>query len=351
MRIGAAFWLAILLGAAPWVGAQEAPPSEPAADEADTAEPAPAAPWSLSRTVDDSHLRVSREVVSLGHRLDRLFGGRDYELGAHDSRLRVMLLNEISEDGVAVDPKVRLRLALPNTERRFNLIFESEDEDDVRRPGEAPGPVVFADGVAQRNSSYIAGVQYVLDLADYWNFDTSAGARLRASPELFVQARLGRSFFVNLWELRITEAVFWRRTEGVGSTTEFLGQRPLPGGPWFFRSSTMATWLHDDQQWYYSQDFSLSYEFGPLNAVQGRLGVRAESQPNTHVTESFVNVGWRRSIYKDWLFGEIRPELRFEREQNFSAEPLLFLIVEAFFGDYDWPAAQPDIGRDRAEGH
>jgi len=346
MKITASCLLVLLLGAVSSAWADEALMPEPAAENVE--QPAEdglldSSTKFIATSVDDGHLRVSREVVDLGHRLDRLFGGREYDPDAAGSRLRLTLVNQIEEDGVSVEPKIRLRLALPNTERRFNLIFESEDEEDALRPGESPRPVVYSGTSSETRTSYVAGVQYIRALADYWNFDTSAGARLRAHPELFVQARLGRSFFVDLWELRLSEAAFWRRTDGLGSTTEFLAQRPLPGGPWFLRSVTLATWLHDDQQWFYSQDFSLSYEFTPLSAIQARLGVRAESQPNTQVTEYFVNIGWRRNVYKDWLFAELRPELFFDRDDDFDPDPRLFLIVEAFFGDYDWPAAQPNM--------
>lgn len=307
------------------------------------AAPADGAPADWRGSMDASHADLSREVISLGRRLDRLFGGPEYEREVRGSVARVSLTTLFEEDDIELQPSVRFKFALPRTEKRLSLILESEDESGFPLPGQRR-PIQYNPNAKER---YIAGLQYVRNLAELWNFDADAGVRLRWPPEAFTRARVARSVFMDLWEFRVSQAAFWKSGDGVGATTEFLAQRPLPG-PRFFRSETEATWLHDEAAWFYGQDFSVSHEFTPLHAIQARLGVRGESQPTTRVTKYFVNVGWRRNVYRDWLFLEIRPELLFEREDDFRAQPRLFVVLEAFFGDVEWPALGPDAAALRA---
>jgi hypothetical protein len=288
----------------------------------------------LRTSLDKTHDLLSRRVVDLGLRLDRLFGGDSFEPDPR-SHIRVSFTTLIEDDGVELEPRLRVRLALPNTERRLSLILESEDDRRFdRATGYEPAPPTLL----RPEEGFTAGLRYLQRFANRFDLDADAGIRLRIPPDPFVRARIGRSFFVDVWELRLSEEAYWRYERGAGALSRFIAQRAL-AGPRFFRSATEVEWVNRDQRFHYAHDFILSHEFTPLNAVQTRIGARGESDPN-QLTEWFVNIGWRRNIYKDWLFAEVRPELLFERERDFQAEPRLFLTLEAYFGVIERPETE-----------
>lgn len=284
----------------------------------------------LDRTHDD----WSSTVTDLGVRLDRLFGGEEF-IPDHSSYIRTRTTLLLREQDSELDFHLRAKLALPNTERRLSLVLESEDDPRFdRATGQEPAaPILLR---SPNSGGFSAGVRYLQELTDAVNFDADAGIRLRsARPDPFVRTRLERSIFLGLWEVRPSEELYWRYHKGHGARTLLLVQRPLPG-PRFFRSVSEFDWVYRKRRAYSAQDLVFSHEFNPLHAVQAQIGARGESDP-TRLVNWFVNIGWRRNIYKNWLFVELRPELLFEREQRFQAEPRLFLTLEAYFGETPWP--------------
>lgn len=284
--------------------------------------------------LDRTHRTWSRQVADMGVRLDRLFGGEEF-IPDYSSYIRTRSTLLLRENDPDLEFRARARVALPNTERRLSLVLESEDDSRFdRATGQEPAaPSLLR---SPNSSGFTAGLRYLKELSDAVNFDVDAGIRLRSGlPDPFVRARIERSAFFGVWEVRPSEELYWREHKGMGARTLLLAQRPLPG-PRFFRSISEFDWVYRERRAYSAQDLVFSHEFNPLHAIQAQIGARGESDP-TRLVNWFVNIGWRRNIYKNWLFVELRPELLFEREQDFQAEPRLFLTLEAYFGDTPWP--------------
>lgn len=185
-----------------------------------------------------------------------------------------------------------------------------------------------------------AGLKYVADLAEEWNFDLDGGIRLDTPLEPFVSAEVARSWFFGRGEVRVSQDLYWYREDGAGASTRLIYQTPLPG-PRFFRSESEVIWYHDERYFAYREDVGLSHEFSPLHAVRFGLGIRGVSEPRNQVNAYFTNVRWRKNVYEDWLFLELRPELLFERGDDFEPEPRVFVTLEMYFGDIRWPGVLP----------
>lgn len=292
------------------------------------------APFEDDNILDKTHAVWSQRVTDLGVRLDRLFGGEEF-LPDHSSYIRARTTALLREEDPELELRLKARLALPNTERRLSLVLESEDDSQFDR---AAGTVPSAPPILRspNTSGFTAGLRYLKELSDVVDLDADIGVRLRSGlPDPYVRTRIERSMFIGLWEVRPSEELYWHYHKGRGARTLLLAQRPLPG-PRFFRSISEFDWVYRERRAYSAQDLIISHEFNPLHAVQAQIGARGESDP-TRLVNWFVNIGWRRNIYKNWLFVELRPELFFEREQDFQAEPRLFLTLETYFGDTPWP--------------
>ncbi len=287
--------------------------------------------------IDRTHQAWSRRVTALGVMLDRLFGGEDF-IPDHSSYIRTRSTLLLREQGSDLEFRLRARVTLPNTERRLSLILESEDDhrfDRAAGPEPAPPALLRSSG----DSGFTAGLRYLKDLSDAVNLDVDAGVRLRrALPDPFVRVRLGRSFYPGAWEVRPSEELYWREHRGAGARTVLLVQRPLPG-PRFFRAVSEYDWVYRERRAYLAHDFIVTHQFDPLHAVQANIGLRGETD-TTRLESWFVNIGWRRNVYKSWLFVELRPEVLFERERDFQGEPRLFFTLEAYFGDMPWPKTE-----------
>ena len=283
---------------------------------------------SLASMVDEQHSDLSETVVNLGQRVDRFFGGEHYDREQKTSELRLSMRTLFSEDGVEFDPKIRFRLALPNTEQRLSVVLESARNDLFGDSRSEVPPGVARDG----DDDVFAGLRYIQRFAEVWNVDADAGVKVKVPPDPYVRVRGGRSWGGELGEARLSQSIFWENSDGAGATTELLLQRDLEG-PKFLQAVTEATWLDRYQRFFYGQTVILTHTFSEDHAVQFRVGVHGESEPASRLTRYYVNLPWRRNIYRNWLFLEIRPELLFDEENDFDAQPRLFLELEGYFGD------------------
>lgn len=319
--------LGSLLAAPPVLAEDDELPLSPL-DELDTEEQEG---QTLVGMMDEGHADLTEQVVEIGRRLDRFFGGEQYQRSNRTSELRLGLQTLLSEDGVEFNTNVRFRLALPNTERRLSLILESARDDLFgEERAERPPGAIRREGEERRG--YFAGLRYAEKLAKDWGVDADAGIRVRLPLEPYVRLRGGRSWFLGSWETRLSQSVFWEQRDGPGATTEMLVQSALTG-PRFLQSVSRATWLDDEQRFFYSQLFIFSHAFSERHIIQLRLGANAESEPDHRITRYYVNLPWRRNIYRSWLFLELRPELLFERESDFEVQPRLMLELEGYFGE------------------
>jgi hypothetical protein len=285
----------------------------------------------IGERLDDVHDVWSERVRDLSIRIDRFFGGEEFEPDP-TSYIRVRTIGLLQEGKSEAEVRVRARLALPNTERRLSLVLDSDDDARFDRgSGHDPSPPGLLRS-PREDTGFTAGLRYLREISNSANFDTDVGIRLRSGiPDPYVRARIAKSFFPGAWELRPLEEAYWRYHKGQGVRSQILLQRALPGSQ-FFRSLSEVDWVYRERRTYAAQDFVFTRELDPLQAVQAQIGVRGESDP-MRMVNWFVNIGWRRNIYKDWLFLELRPELLFDREEDFRAEPRLFLTLETYFGD------------------
>lgn len=283
--------------------------------------------------VDDTQASVSREVVALGHWLDNLFGTEEYRRTGRESQLRLGFESLVESGEVDTQPRVRLHLALPRTQKRLSVVIESADDTgeggdvDAQRRSELVS-------TTRQEPEYSAGLRYFRQLAHDWDLTTDAGVRLRMPSRVFVRSRAGRSWFYGVWQLRLSPSVEWDSHDDLRGSLEMLWQRPLPADH-FFRSQTQATWVRPEHGWFYSQDLYVSRRFSDTNALLYQVGVRGRSHPNDHVTSYFLDVRWRKAVYRKWLFAELRPEILWDEEHDFSPRNRLFVTVEALFGDLD----------------
>ena len=284
--------------------------------------------------VDDTQQSMSREVVELGHWLDNLFGTEEYRRTGRESQLRIGFESLLESGNVDVQPKVRLHLALPRTQKRLSLVIESTDDTTQGGDVDAQRRAELVTTNTHKEQEYSAGLRYFKELAHDWDLTTDAGVRLRFPSRVFARSRARHSWFYQEWEMRLSPSVEWNSHDDLRSSLNMLWQRPLPASH-FFRSETEVTWVRPEHGFFYSQDFYISREFSATNALLYQVGVRGQSNPNDHVTQYFIDLRWRKAVHKKWLFVELRPELLWDEEQHFSPRNRLFITVEALFGDLD----------------
>jgi len=224
------------------------------------------------------------------------------------------------ELGDPVDYKfgISVRLVFPNTNKRLNLLLESEEEDKRES-----SPLESVE-----NNQYSAALRFILKESEKWRADIDTGIRWGVPPDPFSRLRARRFFSFLNWNNRATQSLFYYTSRGWGERTELQLNRPVDHDK-LVRFNTSAEYLLNDDY------FSLRYSLGLYQELSKKaaLGYIWSASGDTEDRATFhsysASVRYRRLIYKDWVFAEVSPSLVWKREDGYDATPVIMFRLES----------------------
>jgi hypothetical protein len=267
---------------------------------------------------------------------DGLFGGEPDVENARAVSGRVEL-STIYSEAEGTDPRARLRLKydLPNLDRRVNLFLGRDDRDDVvqgREKGVAIRSSVFG---VETEDRWLAGLGYSPPGRWAERVDFRVGGRLSSSPEVFLQGRLRRNFFVGdrtVWRLR--EVAFYENRDGFGSTTsvdfDYVLRRRL-----LFRWGTVGTFSEVTEGLDWRSATVLYQNLGSRSAIAWELFVRGSTDGEVMFREYGARTVYRQPLNREWLYGEVITGYswpRYFRDEPRDGSALIGVGLELLFG-------------------
>lgn len=311
--------LALLLLGSPVAGlAQSDPP------EVDPEEPPPPSLAAL----EEAHEAISQGVEAISLRLDRFFAGDRIYQEATGTYARFGTYVRIGESGDStVGADLRVKLDLPNTENRFEVLLEGEPEDE---------PVTFDDvrdnplRIAQ-DTTYSTAVRRNITQTETWDISTDAGVKFRSPLDPFARLRIRRSFLTGDWVLRATQTLFWFDSEGTGAGTRLEVERPLIK-PFFFRSTSEGIWYRRRDGFDLRQSLQVFHVVSPRRGLIYEASVFGDDDPHVRAESYLLDVRYRQLIHRDWLFLEVSPQVIYERERDFDPHHVVTVTFEIAFG-------------------
>lgn len=291
-----------------------------AAEEAATSPPH----IDLLEPLDSSRDTVSQQVTNFANWLDNFFGDERIFVESQSSHLKLNLL-QINEEGFEprFEANLQGKLTLPNTQKRLNILFESDQGENA-----SPGDTIVE---AVENQQQSLGLRYVQFASNWFRAHTDIGVRFRSGLDTFVRFRLRGLFSLGNWNLRATETLFWRDSTGPGASTQLDFERRI-GNNYLFRATSKANWFNKTRQFDMGQDFFLIHAINKYRAVIYRAGLSAVSEPKVQATGYILSVRLRQKIHREWLFFEINPKVLYPQEEDFQARHSLTFKLEVVFG-------------------
>lgn len=282
--------------------------------------------------LDVAQSYLSRNIESLSRSIDAFFGDdRIYEEES-GTYLQFRGSTIYREDGaVDFDSQFRGRIDLPNLEKKLALIIESDADSTIAQNNIAAGQPKVLDSLDERQAS--ASLQYIVKELKDWNVRLLPGIRLTWPPDTLLKLRLrNQQKLDENWLSRFTLTPGWFSDHG----WEVRGLMDLErqvGPDALFRASSEAIWLADERHNFdLAQVFTFAHPLSRRDLMAYTIGLTAVTYPSLVATSYFGNVRYRRNIHRHWLFLEIRPQVAFEREDDFRLEPSMALTLEILFG-------------------
>jgi hypothetical protein len=267
---------------------------------------------------------------------DGLFGGTPDVRNARATSGRIEL-SGLHTEFHGFDERVRLRLNydLPNMERRVRLMLGRDDPEVIktdRQEGFAIRSSVF--GLEDRDE-WLAGLGYRPPGRYLERVDFGIGARVKSSPELFVQGRYRRNFFLgpnDIWRFR--ETVFWENRDGFGSTSSLDWDRVLRRDL-LVRWGNVGTISEATEGLEWRSALVLYHNLRDWRAIAGESFWRGATDADVKLREFGVRGIYRHPLQAPHLFGDVIVGYTWPRElprQKREGSLMVGIGFELLFG-------------------
>jgi hypothetical protein len=232
--------------------------------------------------------------------------------------------------------RFRARMHLPILSERFNAFIGKVDPDEFVTDLPIDFDTLPRQFGRRNDDAVLLGLGYSQPGLGRGHFDLSVGTELTWPMDAYAKGtyRLVLPFFERN-VIRLRETIFWQDSEGMGATTRFdlerlLGERFL--GRW--TGSATLTQKTEGVLWFSS--VTLFQNLGNGRALAYQAGLSGESDHAVDISDYGLTVIYRRSVYRDWLFLELRSSVTWPRETLLERrEPNLGagLGLEMLFGE------------------
>jgi len=289
--------------------------------------------------IDTVHKRVSEGFTDLAGDMDGLFGGVNETMPDNLSWARIRLgVTRFESEDPEVRGNIKLKLVLPRSEERLQLLLSTEDVDNLDAGQDRGG--LFS-GTGDDNVSLALRFLQSVHSRSAYRFDLGARvrddraqtfARINASYRFDPSTRTGNrdTFLVNnLW---------YFSKSGYENRLKFLLRRPLKFDQVdFLQSASEWIWKEDERGARYIQKFDVVRLLNDTTAVafetQGDLSSSPEPGKKRLQAIEF-KLRFRQQVWRPWFFYEVLPRILWEAERDYSARFGLQLRAEIFLGSF-----------------
>lgn len=279
--------------------------------------------------LDWSQKLVSNYIESLNDGVDSFFMGAFFddetiedESSGSNGRL-FFTTRRVKDEGVDYQAGLNLKIVLPKTRDRLKLLVETDENED----GSAETNVL---GTTD-NVTYSTAIRVEIRDGRRWKTSLDNGVRWSGEPVYFSRIRARRTDYFDDWRTRILQSIYWRTDIEWGAKLDINALRPLD----FTRHFSMgfkADYILSDDMADLEASASIFDELSHRSAMLYQVAAFGDTERLTKVNDVVLSVGYRRKIYKSFIFAEITPEIGFPRELDYKATPALNFTLEMILG-------------------
>jgi hypothetical protein len=273
---------------------------------------------SFSRTMDETHSRLERNILEQTVRFDNFFGsvsGDNLRQQGYEIRWRNNLRIDHGSD-LTYGTGLRASFTLSRISERLRLVIAREGETDNTRQSlpQDPGNPGF-DRTTPTTHFTNTELRYnVIDGPDM-NLFLGAGVRVKLPFEAFVRSRFQYTrHFDDISLMRFGETLFLKNTSLLGETTEISLERLYKPGT-ILRWATAGTASQEIEGLEWGTEFSYIQEFSPRSAITVTGGVYGNTTSSLLNSNYHIFARYRQNFLRKWLFYELEPEISWQRNE------------------------------------
>jgi len=285
--------------------------------------------------VDDAQRTASLRFLNFMAEVDGFFadGADKADAVSNESwaRLRVDAEKPGDEDA-DIGGSVKVRVVLPETERRLRLLLSTEDDDTEF--GEIESSSTSDD---DQNASL--ALRFIRSARTKSSVNFDLGVRQRDdSVQLF--GRINTSYRDELgenWTGRYSNSYYYFSKSGFENRLNLVFRRPLYNNQGlFFRSSTDFNWRNGRKGAVIDETLGVYRQINDAMslAVEGLAGYHTAL--NEGIEDRFrgseLRLRWRHNVWRDWFFYEFWPSVSWPASNQYRSAYGALLRIEVVIG-------------------
>jgi hypothetical protein len=281
---------------------------------------------------------ISDSFLDLASEIDSFFGD---ERNFTETDKSVLQLDVSQTMGRTGSPVVALtykaKFILPNAQKRFHLLLESNPDQNLPGTTLAQQPQPKEVSLFKEFStpdSYGTAIRFENKIDSQWRFSADGGIKADGGSgivdiSIHPFARSSASFTtpLKLVQLKLTESFYTFNTTGPGENTLLELDRHI-SDKMLFRSTSGATFLYDKEYFDLHQDFSIFHTLNPNASFLYQLTANGVSRPSSEVSEYVALILYRMRLHQDWIFLELNPQLHYPKSTNFLLDAQFIVRLE-----------------------
>jgi hypothetical protein len=274
--------------------------------------------------LDKSRKVVARTINRVARAVDHFFANSDVYTNTEGSWASLGLGVRLRSDGKQeFVSNVEARLALPNTEKKYNLLVESNTT--------TPDPISAIDPLsAVTKPVYTGGLRYIVTDSKTWHVHFDVGVEFNTPLDAFVRTRVSRTYPWERTQLRLAETLTKYQSGRANTLSEVVLDNLLPH-KWLWRNSLALKVASPRSESYSLYSSSLFHRIDKRHAIQLQALAYGLDDP-ARIHEYQLNLRYRiRSKTRDWVFYEIAPQRLYNENNGFQPVTSIYLRVDLLF--------------------
>lgn len=287
--------------------------------------------------VDNAQRQATESFNNFMIQVDGFFGDTDLNDNQVDNkswaRLRLDARRPAGEE-FDLKPSLKLRAVLPQTEKRFKLLFSTE-ADDTGIVGDSVGGSQSAD--SDQNASI--AIRFIRSARSKANINIDLGVRQRDSDiQYFTRLNTGvRRDFGDYWTAGLSNSYYYYNKSGFEDKLSFTFRRAqFLREDVIFRSFTEFNWRKGTKGSVLGQTLGLYTQLGEQKSLAFEMLAGYHTALNEGVEDRFrgheFRFRWRHNIWRPWFYYEFWPAISWPATNDYDRSYGVLLRVEMVIG-------------------
>jgi len=286
--------------------------------------------YSVFGQLDKTHTSISSGLEETVVSIDRFFADDKVFEQANKSYLRIALDMVTKEyEGTGFKGDLKLKVDLPRLKKRLKLLIETDSQRDSQ---DNLSPQ--ATDVVQERDFFIS-LERQVSQSKQWDVRPALGFKARSGRlDFFGRIRSYRYIPLDNWLLRASNNLNWFESRGFGANGALEFDRPVTKNL-LFQVTSSLNWLEEEKFRRFNQGVSFYQNIDARRSLAYQIAGFADDETDWLAKQYFMRVRYRQDLHKNWMFGEIIPQISFEKESDFHPKSSITFRLEMVFGKRD----------------